>query len=235
MRLLFHLHPHCWLPILLPAGLVCSWHVHPHHIAHVSSSPHSTAPGAYEPEKAKKLIDHSPAFAFGMRINHDKPNNTPGPSAYQVEKVNLDHQPAYSFGMRTKVAKPNVTPAPGAYCPEKANLDSTPKYSFGIRPTIDKPDNVPAPGAYSPEKAKVDSSPAYSFGVRAKQEKPSSSSRLPVGCLPPWGSLSRCVMSDRIKIKPCVSICAHPGGEQREGRVLLSVKLQTEPRSGAFW
>lgn len=34
------------------------------------------APGAYEPEKVN--LEHSPAFSFNSRINHDKPSETPG-------------------------------------------------------------------------------------------------------------------------------------------------------------
>lgn len=42
------------------------------------------APGSYEPEKVNH--EHSPAYSFGSRTNHEKPSETPGTDAMAIIK-----------------------------------------------------------------------------------------------------------------------------------------------------
>ena len=97
------------------------------------------APGSYVPERVN--LDQSPAYSFGTKINHDRPNNNPAPGAYEPEKVNLDQSLGFSFGSRVNHDKPSETPAPCAYNPEKPNHN--PSFSFGVKPILEKISQTP--------------------------------------------------------------------------------------------
>lgn len=36
------------------------------------------APGEYSPEKTVTALDGSPSYTFGLKVNHQKPSDTPG-------------------------------------------------------------------------------------------------------------------------------------------------------------
>ena len=63
-----------------------------------------SAPGAYNPH----LLEHLPAYSFGLKTPLDKPSDTPAPNAYKPDKP--AHAPNYSFGLKTPIEKPSDTP-----------------------------------------------------------------------------------------------------------------------------
>lgn len=75
------------------------------------------------PEKV--VLDHTPAYTFGLKVKQEKFNDSPGiPFAILklIEDIILD-----------LVSHSKTILAPGTYMPEKVNLDHTPSYTFGIK------------------------------------------------------------------------------------------------------
>lgn len=64
------------------------------------------APTAYQTEKVN--LNHSPAYTFGTKANHEKYIETPAPSAYSPEKI--ETHPSFSFGGKYNLSKPSETP-----------------------------------------------------------------------------------------------------------------------------
>ena len=81
------------------------------------------SPGAYEKQKADKIIHCSPQYSFGLRTENKIKSVAPAPGTYDIEKADeyLECDPSYSFGLRPEIKQKSIAPAPGTYSPEKAD------------------------------------------------------------------------------------------------------------------
>ena len=121
-------------------------------------------PGQYHQPDAP----HGPAasFTFAPRAPDEKPDEKPGPGAYDATNKGPQGN-HYTFGRRATVASRGepLTPGPGGYAPPEA--DPGPAFTFAGRPMTKAQMDTPAPGDYHPE---TPAAPA-SRGVETVTEK----------------------------------------------------------------
>ena len=135
-------------------------------------------PGNYNPTQKYKSL----AYTMGIKIDHSKENEIPGPNKYSnnlnkfINKYN--NNPQYSFGGDRKDRSYDLkshTPGPGQYEKKKvellSNKNNIPSFSFGKDSRDYNPCNtMPGPGDYE-LKNKINNGPKYSMGIQFKKHK----------------------------------------------------------------
>ncbi|KAG0710890.1 Outer dense fiber protein 3 [Chionoecetes opilio] len=136
------------------------------------------APCDYSPDKADaKVVEASPAFSFGIKVENGRPFDAPAPNSYNIPsllgatKEGSKHSaPSFTMSARAREDEDKMkVPGPGSYndaTVDKYKTIKSPCFSMGQRTTIPSDHTMkPGPGAHCPEKY-YDGGPAFSMAAR---------------------------------------------------------------------